>query len=163
MRSTGLRDVGAVAWARTMDPASAPESTMMKERTRADCIAAQYMRIAPLVVEVANVEFVPETLTFALSYRDGSRGVMRVAEVNREHVALDYTHDRALPHARPLAAIRSMYVVPEKSDAAEISWRPTAAKQLRTRPLPKFVREQALEVSFGRSVVSTHNASAPDI
>jgi hypothetical protein len=115
------------------------------------------------VVEFSKIEFDPETLTFALSYRDGSHGTMKIAEVNREHVALDYTHDRSLPKTKPLAAIRSMYVVPEKSDTAEVSWRKMGETDVVTQPLPAFAHEQVLEVNFGRSVVSEHNSSAPDM
>jgi hypothetical protein len=116
------------------------------------------------VVELTRVEFVPNTLSFQLSYGDGSHGTMKLAEINRERVALDYTHDRALSSHRPLAAIRSMYVVPEKADIAEVSWRPPARDtRMLSRPLPEFQREEAIEVGFGRSVVSKHNASAPDM
>jgi hypothetical protein len=115
------------------------------------------------VVELSKVEFVPERKTFLLWYRDGSRGEMKIAEVDREHIALEYTHDRPLPATKPLAAIRSMYVSPEKSDTAEVSWRGAGAATLTTRPLPAFTEEQANEVLFGRSVISKHNLSAPDM
>lgn len=114
-------------------------------------------------VDIARVEFVPETMTFKLAYRDGSHGALTVTEVNRAHVALDYAHDRALPATKPLAAIRSMYVLPEKSDTAEVSWRSDDSRQPLTQPLPAFARAQVAEVSFGRSIVSQHNASAPDM
>jgi len=115
------------------------------------------------VVELSKVEFVPASKTFLLSYRDGSRGEMKIAEVDRDHIALDYTHDRQLPGEKPLAAIRSMYVLPEKADTAEVSWRPSGQLALLTRPLPDFATEQASEVNFGRSVISKHNLSAPDM
>ena len=115
------------------------------------------------VVEITKVEFVPAKLLFKLSYRDGSRGEMRIADVNRERVALQYEHDRALPALQPLAAIRSMYVEPSNSDTAEVSWRAAGATGISTRPLPAFTREQAVEVSFGRTTLSKHNSSAPDM
>jgi hypothetical protein len=115
------------------------------------------------VVEISRVEFVPETMSFKLAYQDGSHGELTISEVNREHVALDYAHDRPLPAAQPLAAIRSMYVLPEKSDTAEVSWRSAGAQRLLTEPLPRFSRAQVAEVNFGRSIVSQHNASAPDM
>ncbi|MEY4578019.1 MAG: hypothetical protein RL701_2722 [Pseudomonadota bacterium] len=115
------------------------------------------------VVELARVEFVPENMTFVLDYRDGSRGEMRVATVNRDKVELEYTHDRALPEQQPLAAIRSMFVTPERSDVAEVSWREARGPAASKRPLPNFASVQASEVGFGRSQVSTHNPSAPDM
>jgi hypothetical protein len=115
------------------------------------------------VVDITRVEFVPQTMTFKLAYRDGSHGELKISQVDRERVTLDYVHDRALPAAKPLAAIRSMYVLPEKSDTAEVSWRPAEDQRLLTEPLPAFSRVQAAEVNFGRSIVSRHNASAPDM
>jgi hypothetical protein len=115
------------------------------------------------VVEIASVEFVPQTLTFKVAYRDGSHGELKVSQVDRERIALDYAHDRPLPAAQPLAAIRSMYVLPEKSDTAEVSWRSAEDQRLLTEPLPEFSQVQAEEVNFGRSIVSRHNASAPDM
>lgn len=115
------------------------------------------------IVEIARVEFVPSTLTFHLTYDDGSRGHMRLLEVDREKVALAYSHDRALPKERPIAAIRSMYVGPDMADTAEVTFRSERERPPTTKPLPMFVRERATEVRFGRSVPSRHNASAPDI
>jgi len=115
------------------------------------------------VVELSRVEFVPATMSFELTYEDGSHGQMRLGEVSRERVALDYTHDRALPSDKPLAAIRSMFVTPEKADAAEVWYRPAGGARLLKRALPTFSRADALEVAFGRSVVSKHNSSAPDM
>ncbi|HKU37559.1 MAG TPA: hypothetical protein VJR89_05410 [Polyangiales bacterium] len=115
------------------------------------------------VVEIEHVEFVPQTLSFRLAYRDGSHGEMRVAELDRQHVALEYTHDRDLPAAQPLAAIRSMYVEPVKSDTAEVSWRGEQAARLQTSSIAAFKTASAVEVSFGRSSLSKHNASAPDM
>lgn len=115
------------------------------------------------VVELSAVEFVPATMTFKLSYRDGSRGEMKVADVTRKRVALAYTHDRPLPVDKPVAAIRSMFVTPEKSDTAEVTWRKPEDASLQTSPLFDFEAQPAREVNFGRSVVSRHNASAPDM
>jgi hypothetical protein len=56
-----------------------------------------------------------------------------------------------------------MYVRAKKSDAAEVSWRSHSAQKLTTEPLPMFSKAQAVEVNFGRSIVSRHNASAPDM
>ncbi|HEY6876984.1 MAG TPA: hypothetical protein VI299_03155 [Polyangiales bacterium] len=111
------------------------------------------------VVELAKVAFVPETMTFELTYRDGSHGEMKIAEVDRSKIALEYTHDRSLPS--PMAAIRSMYVTPERSDVAEVRWRARSHESV--TPLPEFKVGEVSEVNFGRSVVPNHNRSAPDM
>ncbi|MET0286729.1 MAG: hypothetical protein ABW352_19770 [Polyangiales bacterium] len=115
------------------------------------------------IVDLTRVEFDPKTLTFALTYRDGAHGTLQVAQVDREKIALEYTHDRALPSDRPLAAVRSMYVTPERADLAELSWRQQPKAPLTVTSLPSVTTLQTLEVNFGRSVIANHNRSAPDM
>lgn len=115
------------------------------------------------VVDIARVEFVPATMTFKLDYRDGSHGTLKIDTVDRERIGLDYAHDRALPGDKPLAAIRSMYVAPDNADTAEVTWRWSRAGSPITRDLMRFDREAVSEANFGRSTLSRHNTSAPDM
>jgi len=115
------------------------------------------------VVELAKVEFVPDALTFRLDYADGSHGAMKLLQIDRDKLALAYEHDRPQPASQPLAAIRSMYVTPERADVAEVSWRTSATGRPTTETLPVFARATAYDVSFGRTVLSRHNPSAPDM
>ena len=115
------------------------------------------------LVEIAKVEFVPGELSFRIDYEDGSHGVMRLAQIDRDRLALDYSHDRAYPDPQPLAAIRSMFVTPEKADVAEVSLRPAPAGEQITEPLSALGQQRVTEVRFGRSVLSRHNPSAPDM
>jgi hypothetical protein len=115
------------------------------------------------VVELGKLEFAPERMSFLVDYEDGSHGVMHIADINRERLVLDYQHDRALASSQPLAAIRSMFVTPERSDVAEVSWRPTLDAPLSKQALETFTQAHASAVEFGRSVVSAHNPSAPDL
>ena len=115
------------------------------------------------VVELAKVEFLPAQLSFRLDFEDGSHGTVRLAEINRERLALEYSHDRGYPISQPMAAIRSMFVTPEKSDVAEVSLRPAPSGELLTQPLSALSERAVTEVRFGRSLVSRHNPSAPDM
>lgn len=115
------------------------------------------------VVELSRVEFVPEQLSFRMDYEDGSHGVMHLVEISRDKLALEYTHDRGYPASQPMAAIRSMFVTPEKADVAEVSLRAAPGAQLITEPLPALQNGPVSEVRFGRSVLSRHNPSAPDM
>jgi hypothetical protein len=118
-------------------------------------------------VNISRVEFVPKELTFVLAYEDGTRGSMLVVEVSQERLALRYQQDKARGDAQPLAAIRSMFVTSVKSDVAEVTWRAgddkgnTASPTV--TPITAFTEGQASEVGFGRSVISKHNPSAPDM
>lgn len=114
------------------------------------------------VVELSKVEFVPADLSFQMAFEDGSHGVMRLLQIDRVKLALEYAHDRGYPDSQPMAAIRSMYVTPEKADVSEVSLRPAQGEPI-TEPLPALTRQPVREVRFGRSVLSRHNPSAPDM
>lgn len=115
------------------------------------------------LVELARVEFEPARLSFVLVYKDGSRGTMKLLDVNRDKVVLDYTQDRPQPDRQPMAAIRSMFITPERSDVADVKWRMAPDAEPATRLLTDFTQAPVSEVSFGRTVISDHNPSAPDM
>lgn len=114
-------------------------------------------------VDIASVEFVPKELTFKLTYQDGSHGSMQLLEITRDKLALQYKQDSARADAQPLAAIRSMYVTDQKSDVAEVVLRDAPAQRPTVVPISSFKEHKASEVAFGRSVISKHNPSAPDM
>jgi len=115
------------------------------------------------IVELSKVQFVPEQLAFVLDYADGSHGTMQLRSIDRDKAVLDYRQDTPLAQGQALAAVRSMYVTPERSDVAELTYQTTNTASPVTVALPNFSREQVSEVNFGRSVVSVHNPSAPDM
>lgn len=114
-------------------------------------------------VNIVSVEFVPSDLTFKLNYEDGSHGSMKLLEITRDRLALHYEQDAARGETQPLAAIRSMYVTDQKADVAEVLLRAAPAHAPKLAPISSFKQEQASEVAFGRSVISKHNPSAPDM
>jgi hypothetical protein len=114
-------------------------------------------------VNIARVEFVPTQLSFELSYEDGSFGRMQLVEVSRDKLVLQYKQDKARDNTQPLAAIRSMYVSAQKADVAEVTWRAASATSPTVSSISEFTQGQASEVAFGRSVISKHNPSAPDM
>ena len=114
-------------------------------------------------VNITKVEFVPKDLSFELSFEDSSHGRMQVLEVDRTKLALRYQQDKARGDAQPLAAIRSMYVTPQKADVAEVTLRAASDASPTVTTIPNFTHSQASEVAFGRSQISKHNPSAPDM
>lgn len=111
-------------------------------------------------VPMKAIEFVPETLEFRLTFKNGE-GTLRVAEASRERTRLAI----ALPPAMgqtPFAALRSMFVSPLKADTAEaVVASPGFAPA--TIPLPNFVVAETGDITFARSAPSQHNTSAPDM
>jgi len=114
-------------------------------------------------VNIKSVEFVPSELTFKLNYEDGSHGSMKLLEITRDRLALHYQQNTALGETQPLAAIRSMYVTDQKSDVAQVVLRAEDAQSPKVAPISNFTQEHVSEVAFGRSVISKHNPSAPDM
>jgi hypothetical protein len=111
-------------------------------------------------VPLTAIEFVPSELAFHLAFKEGM-GVLRVAEVSPERTRLEV----ALPPAAgaaPFAAIRSMFVTPDKADTALMvvsggSHNPIA------QPVMEFTSSDAEAVMFERTVPAHHNTSAPDM
>ena len=60
----------------------------------------------------------------------------------------------------PFLALRSMYVAEDDADTAELH---VTGAHGRTLPPVGFGQVQATAFRFGRSVVSRHNTSAPDL
>jgi hypothetical protein len=56
-----------------------------------------------------------------------------------------------------------MFVTPERADVAEVRWRVSRGGDSMVEAVPVFVRASVYEVAFGRSMLSRHNPSAPDM
>src|SRR5215510_15016653 len=60
-------------------------------------------------VDIADIAFDPAARAFRLAFARGGAATLRLDAVDREHIALDVTFDRAIA-AGPFAALRSMFV-----------------------------------------------------
>ena len=115
------------------------------------------------VVDLAKVEFIPATRTFELDYRDGSHGSMKIVEINQKHAVLNYSHNRPSTLDGPFAAVRSMYVAADNADVSQVTFRRPGARDEINEPLAEFRRADVQTVRLGRTTLSRHNASAPDM
>jgi hypothetical protein len=113
-------------------------------------------------VDIREVSFDPAMRTFRLAFARGGDATLRLDVVDREHIALDVTFDRAI-EARPFAALRSMFVTEINADAAQVAWRVPGGKAYEVAPIMSFGRADALELWAGRRLPSRHNTSAPDM
>jgi hypothetical protein len=112
-------------------------------------------------VDVGSVTFDPVALNFDLRFVRGGGASLRLAKLDRDHIALDVTLDPVV--GRPFAAVRSMFVTETNADVARIAWREPGGKAWREAPIDRFERASAVELWAGRAVPSRHNASAPDM
>ncbi len=111
-------------------------------------------------VALTAIEFVPSELAFHLAFK-GGMGVLRVTEASPERTRLEVT----LPAAAgttPFAAIRSMFVTPDKADTAltVLSW---GSHNPAIHPVMELTSSDAQAVMFERTVPARHNSTAPDL
>ena len=116
------------------------------------------------LVEIAELAFDPADRRFDLSFADGGSGSLRVVEASRTRVRLAIALDVPGSAAEvSFAALRSMFVSRDKADVADIAWRSASGGAWHRAGLGTFSTAAATTVRFGRSKVSIHNSSAPDL
>jgi hypothetical protein len=113
-------------------------------------------------VDIRDIAFDPATRTFRLAFARGGEGELRLDAVDREHITLDVTLDRAVAPG-PFAALRSMFVTETNADAARVTWRSPGGKAYEAAPIMTFGHADVTELWAGRRLPSRHNTSAPDM
>lgn len=108
-------------------------------------------------VAIRSIDFEPTTLTFRLSFGDGSHGSLRVVAASPDGLDIAIDLDAAAA-SRPFAALRSMFVTPAQADVAQASWPDT-----KPTLILDFKQVRAAQARFGRPQPSRHNLSAPDL
>lgn len=115
------------------------------------------------VVNISEVIFDPETLTFTLKFERGGEARLKITELDDEAQVIDVDFDKPMT-AHPFAALRSMYVTRFNNDAADVAVLEKSAKAWREEPVMPFSgAETATSVWLGRNDFSRHNTSAPDM
>ncbi len=114
-------------------------------------------------VAYKSVEFDPQTLTFTIEFAKGGRAKVSVARIEVDSASLNVTFDPPMSAALPFAGLRSMYVDPIHADTAETIVVEAPGQSAKTTSVIDYASGKAISVVFGRSVISTHNTSAPDI
>lgn len=114
-------------------------------------------------VAYKSVSFDPKTLSFAIEFEKGGKATIKLADIRTNHAAVDVSFDQVVDAGQGFAALRSMYVTPARSDAAETRWQPTPGAPEQSADIVAFKSATAASVTFGRTVPSRHNTSAPDI
>lgn len=113
------------------------------------------------VVNLSAIRFDPATMTFDLTFRAGGTATVKVAAIDRSHVALDVVFAQAVT-GRPFAGLRSMYVTETNADGARVEWRAAGANRWQEAPVMDFRGGEGIEMKLTRAVPSRHNTSAPD-
>ncbi len=114
------------------------------------------------IVKIKEVTFDPKARSFALTFERGGSALLKLAKVDQNRHALDVTFDAAIS-GRPFATLRSMYVTEFNNDVARIAVREKGAKGWREEPALAFKKATATDLWAGRTQISRHNTSSPDM
>ena len=109
-----------------------------------------------------DVAFEPKSRTFTLSFERGGTAIVKLAKVDQNRHVLDVAFDHNIV-GRPFAALRSMYVTEFNNDVARIAVRERGAKGWHEEPVLGFKKATATDIWAGRTMVSRHNTSSPDM
>lgn len=115
-------------------------------------------------VAIRRIAFTPASMTFRLTFANGSRAVLAVSEATPERTELEVSLDPPVAIGQPFAALRSMYVKPAQADVSHASWEAGGTgRGAGSSPIMDFRTVRAPAARFGRVEPSQHNLSAPDI
>ncbi|MFM9942766.1 MAG: hypothetical protein ACKVP7_25090 [Hyphomicrobiaceae bacterium] len=114
------------------------------------------------IVKLKEIAFDPPARTFTLAFERGGSATLKMAVVDQNRHTLDVAFDKAIS-GRPFAALRSMFITDFNNDVARVAVREKGAKGWREEPIMGFKRAQATDVWAGRTSVSRHNTSSPDM
>jgi hypothetical protein len=114
------------------------------------------------IVRLKEVAFDPARRQFALAFERGGAATMTMSEVDRDRHTLDVVLDRAIEGV-PFAALRSMFITDFNNDVQRVAARDAGAKGWREDGIMTFRGGQVTDLWAGRTAVSRHNSSSPDM
>jgi hypothetical protein len=114
------------------------------------------------IVKLKEIEFDPAAKRFTLSFERGGQASMTMAEVGHDRHILDIAFDKPIT-GFPFAALRSMYITEFNNDVSRVAVRPAGAKSWTEAPVMDFKGGRVTDLWAGRTSVSRHNSSSPDM
>ena len=114
------------------------------------------------IVRFKEIVFDPKSRTFTLQFERGGSATLRMAKIDQNRHALDITFDQPIA-GRPFSALRSMSVTEHNNDVARVAVREKGAKGWREEPVMAFKKATATDIWAGRTSISRHNTSSPDM
>ena len=114
------------------------------------------------IVKIKDVTIDPKTQTLTLAFERGGSATVKIAELDQNKHVLDVTFDKSIA-ALPFAMLRSMYVTDFNNDVARVAVREPNAKGWREDNIMTFKGARATDLWAGRSTISRHNSSSPDM
>ncbi len=114
------------------------------------------------IVRFSEVAFDPVLRTFKLQFAAGGTATLRMTELDQNRHVVDVSFASPIS-GRPFAALRSMYVTEFNNDVARVAVREADGAGWREEPILNFKSARATQIWAGRTSVSRHNTSSPDL
>lgn len=114
------------------------------------------------IVKIKEIAFEPKGRTFTLTFERGGTATLTMAKLDQNRHTLDVAFDKPISGGSFLS-LRSMYITDFNNDVSRIAVREAGAKGWREEPIMAFTRALATDVWAGRTAVSRHNTSSPDL
>jgi hypothetical protein len=115
------------------------------------------------IVDLKLITYDAQAKTFTLDFARGGSAVMKIQALDQEHMALDVELQGAIPRNLPFVSLRSMYITDINNDASRVAFKPKDAKRWGEAHVMDFKNADASEFWLGRTTISKHNTSAPDM
>lgn len=114
------------------------------------------------IVRIKEFVFDPKAKTFALSFERGGSAVLKMSSIDQNRHVVDVALDKPIASG-PFASMRSMYVTDFNNDVARVAVREKSGKGWREDGIMSFTKATATDVWAGRTSISRHNTSSPDM
>lgn len=114
-------------------------------------------------VDYREIVFDKNTLSFSIHLARGGRLIVTPVGLDVGTASLDVRFDPPLDGHYSFMALRSMYVTRGNADTAEVTYRAGPGATPRTMPVMAFKSAPVSDIGFGRTTLSKHNISAPDL
>ena len=114
------------------------------------------------IVKIKEVSIDPKTQTLTVSFARGGSASVKIASVDQNKHVLDVNFDAPVT-GLPFAMMRSMYVTEFNNDVARVAVREAGSQGWREDGIMTFKGAKATDLWAGRSTISRHNSSSPDM
>jgi hypothetical protein len=114
------------------------------------------------IVKISDVAIDPKTQTLTVTFSRGGSATVKIAAVDQNKHTLDVNLSAPVA-GLPFAMLRSMYVTDFNNDVARVAVREPGAAGWREDGIMTFKGAKATDIWAGRSTISRHNSSSPDM
>jgi hypothetical protein len=115
------------------------------------------------VVALKDIAFDPKTASFTLNFARGGSARVTLKGLDQDRIVLDVQVEGDTPPGLPFASMRSMYTTEYNADVARAAWRTKGGAGWGESHIMSYPGGPASELWAGRTVLSRHNTSAPDM